>query len=149
MTFTKPVIAGTAALLIIAVAGGVAMAKGGKRDFSRFDTNGDGAITRVEITEAARTRFAAADADGNGSLTLAELEAAAEEGKRGKRSPARMFSHLDTNGDNTLTEAEFVNAPRIDRMFERLDADGDGTITASEMQNRRRGGGRDSDAVSG
>ena len=74
----------------------------------RMDTNGDGEITRDEVsqmatqrTEEALDRFDALDADGNGVITQGERRRAA-------------FNRMDGDGDGQITKSEFREA-RKDR----------------------------------
>lgn len=82
-----------------------------------------------------RPTFETLDADGNGEITTADLDAMRTE----------RFAALDTNGDGSVDEAEFVAKAQADAqeraaaMFERLDADGDGTLSQDVLQSRSRG----------
>lgn len=74
----------------------------------RMDTNGDGKITREEVsevatqrTEEALTRFDAMDTDGNGVVTQSERRRSA-------------FNRMDGDGDGQITKSEFRKA-RKDR----------------------------------
>ena len=73
-----------------------------------MDANGDGEITRDEVsqiatqrTEEALDRFDALDADGNGVVTQGERRRAA-------------FNRMDGDGDGQITKSEF-RAARKDR----------------------------------
>ncbi len=147
-----PLLAATAAIAIAAT-GVIATAQDGSADPSktrpdraammleRFDTNGDGTITREEVAAVQLAHFAEADTDGDGQLSAEEL-AAAHEARRMERRQAgleRMINRLDENGDGVLSVEEAAAAgPRRD-MFDRLDADEDGTITTAELENARGG----------
>lgn len=65
---------------------------------AKIDTNGDGSITKAEVTAHADNRFAIMDADGNGVI---------DAGDRQARAKAR-FAEMDADKSGTLTEAEFV-----------------------------------------
>ena len=74
----------------------------------RMDANGDGEITRDEVsqiatqrTEEALDRFDALDADGDGVVTQGERRRAA-------------FNRMDGDGDGQITKSEFKQA-RKDR----------------------------------
>ena len=122
--------------------------------FERFDTNGDGQITREEAEAAAAAHFTEADGNGDGQLSAEELTAAAE-ARRAERESLRRASRIeqmierrDTNGDGMLSLEEMTaQAGRgggMDRMFDMLDADDDGIITKAEaeMAGDKRGHGR-------
>lgn len=101
----------------------------GERFFEMFDADGDGAVTRAEVENAAELRFAAADTDGDGLLTRDELLAAAA---------ARAAARAETG---------------VDRMLEAADADGDGALSATEFADAREAmgprGGRDGGPMGG
>jgi len=74
----------------------------------RMDANGDGEITRDEVSQAATQRteealshFDALDADGDGVVTQSERRRAA-------------FERMDGDGDGQITKSEFREA-RKDR----------------------------------
>lgn len=124
------------------------------------DSNGDGIVTRAEVTAEVAKRFARMDVNKDGKLDRADREAAMAarggeaagqgerkrgegkrgEGKRGegKRGPMRA----DADGDGAVTLAE-MQAGAVQR-FDRADADKDGKLTKAEreaMQGRRGGEG--------
>jgi len=116
--------------------------------FERFDTNGDGTITKAEVEAAAAARFTEADSNGDGVLSAEEMTAAAE-GRRANRRAERIAKRIemhDANGDGMLSLEEVTAAAgdgRANKMFEHLDTDGDGTITKAEAEAAkpmRRGG---------
>lgn len=83
-----------------------------------------------------RPSFETLDVDGSGEITAEDLAALRDQ----------RFAELDTNGDGTVSQDEFVAAQaarteeRAAQMFERLDADGDGTLSRDVIENGRRGG---------
>ena len=83
----------------------------------RIDANGDGEITRDEVsqaatqrTEEALTHFDALDADGDGVVTQSERRRAA-------------FDRMDGDGDGQITKSEFREA-RKDRRRMMQERDG-------------------------
>lgn len=112
----------------------------------KFDANGDGAITKAEIQEAAAARFAQADTNGDGVLSAEEMTAAAQarSAKATGDRVAKRIEKLDTNGDGQLSldEMQARGTERLDRMFDRADADGDGTLTLAELQEMKSKFGR-------
>ena len=123
-----------------------AAAQGGPRGaehmpLDKIDTNGDGNITKDEITASKAERFANADANGDGGVTQAEFEAFAE-AERAERQAARrdrMFARLDADGDGVITVAEHAAHAneRMERRFAKVDTDGDGVITQAERDAAR------------
>ena len=146
-------IAGVAALSLIAAAGGaVAFGKkdghhgmrgghgGPLQNFEEIDTNADGKVTKDEMEAHFKARFAKADTDGDGKLSAKEMQAAAQarQAERMAKRTARMIERMDTDGDGMLSMAEMPGQDgRADKMFDRVDANGDGAITKDEMAEMR------------
>jgi len=120
----------------------IASAKeGGKRGpaFERIDADGNGQITKEEITAMGMARFEKADTDGDGFISAAEIEA--HQSERAKKRAARMMERLDADKDGRLSLAELQSTDRATRMFRRADADRDGVISKAEfdaMKERRQ-----------
>lgn len=140
----------SAATILIAVLGAQAVAKPGNRDaqafFERFDVNGDGQITREEISVVRAERLTEVDADGDGFVTADELEAAAAE--RARERVARIIELRDADGDGKLSLEEMEPGERASARFNRVDQDRDGIISQAEFDAARadrkpRGAGRD------
>ena len=123
MDMKKALIISSATALLMA--GGIAVAAPGERGM-RADTDGDGAISRAELTRSLDARFTKMDANGDGQLSKADREA---------RQAAR-FAKMDTNGDGELTEAEIAaaRAARKSERFARADTDGNGKLSPQEAQ---------------
>ena len=136
---------------VIALLGSVSMVnakqrgdKGPRVTFEQLDTDGDGFITKADMTAAHAARFAQNDTDGDGFLSAEEL--AARKGKIGKghkdgeghsdRKKARMMRFLDENGDGKVAMSE-MPTDRTDRMFAKLDADEDGKVSKEEFEARK------------
>lgn len=147
MNITKKKIsigAGAAALL---VAGAAIAQPGGMRG----DANGDGNLTRAELSTSIDARFARADANSDGAIDASEQTAMRgerrghrgegrsrhrSEGRRGaggegRRGHGDHMARLDTNSDGILTRDEAL-APAIAR-FNRMDSNSDGQIDAAEQ----------------
>ncbi len=112
---------------------------GGMPGFDAFDTDGDGRVTRDEITGPRAERAAALDADGDGRISLEELKAAhlrAAEA-RAEAAARRTIEMFDADGDGLLSAAELATRPAPTMMFDRMDADGDGVLTREEAEAAR------------
>jgi len=141
-----------ASVLAIAVGGGlVAHAEGNKRDgkmkfnkgfmmqnmLEELDTDGDGKVSKEEITVARTAKFQEADANSDGQLTQAELEAfkAAEKERREAERKKKKFEALDADGNGSASLEEFLAARP--EAFDRMDRNDDGFL--SEDDYRRKG----------
>ncbi len=123
----------------------------------RGDANGDGTLTRAELTTKLDRRFARLDANSDGRITAAEMDAAkakraerratiaAKNPERATKLEARMTRRQargaerpnpDTNGDGVVTRDEF-GARALER-FAAMDSNGDGTVTKAERQAARQ-----------
>jgi Ca2+-binding EF-hand superfamily protein len=115
------------------MAGGIAIAAPGDRGM-RADTNGDGVISRAEMTASLDKHFARMDANGDGQLSPEDRAA----------RHAERFAKTDTNGDGELSPAEIeaARAARKAARFARMDKDGNGTLSPEEAQamHGKRGG---------
>lgn len=104
----------------VALAGGAAFAaQGGALSggpMKRIDANGDGNVTRAEVTAHVEKRFARADANGDGSITEADRTARME--ARGER----RFERLDADKNGSISRAEWDAG--IDARAERREARG-------------------------
>lgn len=123
--------------------------------FTRWDADGDEQLTAVEIPEHLWNRFEAADTDSSGGISLTEwmayLDASNEEQPHHPRpgignrlllsrllAPSHvdaLFSKLDANSDDVLTNDEVP-----DRLWEKLieegfDENSNGEIATAEVTN--------------
>ena len=119
----------------VAVSGTSALAAGPKDrapvSFQELDANGDGQITKEEMTAHRDKRFTDADANGDGQLNLEEMQAAAQ--KQASDRVAKMFEKHDANQDGVLSSDELPKPRRADKMFDRMDADDNGSISEQEF----------------
>lgn len=126
----------------------------GERMMARFDTNGDGLISKAENRAMVEARFARMDADKDGMAEAGEARKGMGKGKwkrggerRGPDGPGgpgmggpgmggpghgKAMAKLDTDGDGAISKAEFdaMSAQR----FAKLDTNSDGKIDATEMK---------------
>lgn len=101
----------------------------------RMDSNGDGVVTREEVSERALARFDRMDANSDGQIDAAERTAMREQ-RRARRAERRANRpNPDANGDGRITRDEF--AVRAFARFDRADANGDGTVTREERRAAR------------
>ena len=130
------------ALTGTAMAGGMmnmggGMMKGGmfsgRMMMQKFDSNGDGVITREEAMAARDKMFTESDTDKNGSLNAAEIDAAIA--KRMQRMMVRMryrmLGKVDANGDGVISKDEMETMAK--NRFAMADKNGDGKITRDEI----------------
>lgn len=118
----------------IALAGTAALAQG---HMTRADTDGDGQITRAELTAQADDMFARMDANDDGVIDAED------------RSARRMerFAAADADGDGEITQAEMQamheareqrretrRTDRMAKMFDRMDADNSGGLSQEELR---------------
>lgn len=104
-----------------------------ERRIALLDTDGDGKISRDEITAEHKRLFGAADVNSDGKLSADEFR------RRGRwfvrMGTTSFFDMLDADGDGQLT-AEEINAPS-ERWFERHDVNNTGTLDAEQYLDAR------------
>ena len=130
--------------------------------FAKMDANNDGTLNQADRAAKVKERFATMDADKNGAVSEPEFVAAHEErmakredrremrgerkgpghkghrmGGRSKGGGMRMLAKADTNGDKSVTQAEFRAA--AEARFAKFDANNDGSISADERKAQRQG----------
>lgn len=106
---TKKFLIGGGVLTMATVAAAVAFAAPGQ--MGKADTNGDGALSKAEVTAMANDRFAKMDANSDGQIDAADREA---------RQKAR-FGEMDADKNGSISEAEFTaaHASRMEMLAER------------------------------
>ena len=114
-------------------------------DFATLDSDGDGAVSRAEMTARGTERLAGADTNGDGRLDRNELIAAMPERPammdlfgpdRAAGMADRMIARFGDGESGDLVIAEMVEQ-QVGAMFARLDADNDGSISAAELDVRQ------------
>lgn len=100
--------------------------------FEALDADGNGEVTQAEMAAVGAARFSDADTDGDGFLTKEEISTKVDE-RRAKRMD-RMFEKRDANNDGKLSAEELApSADRIAKRFEKVDTDGNGSISQAEF----------------
>ena len=95
-----------------------------------FDSDGDGRITRAELTPGVARSFASVDTAKSGSIGYIAFADWAERWL-GDRNAVPSALEVDRDGDNRITLAEL--GARFDAIFARLDRDHDGALTHAEL----------------
>lgn len=106
------------------------------------DADGDGRVTRAELTPCVARSFAAIDTDHAGSIGYIGYGDWALKWLGDANALPSPFT-VDADNDNRITLAELQDA--IGRAFDRLDKDHDGVVTRAELLTIRAntGGGGD------
>lgn len=127
--------------------------------FTKMDVNGDGTLNAADRTAMMAKLFAIMDADKNGEISQSEFVAAHKAGaerradlrerrlerigtsmregrQRGRVGAIAMMARADTNGDKSVSQAEYRAA--IDARFGKVDANQDGSISIEERQATRK-----------
>jgi Ca2+-binding EF-hand superfamily protein len=106
----------------------------GQMMFEKFDSDGDGRVTRAELDKTRAEKLGSADGNGDGQLTLEEFQVLWLEMARPMM--VDRFQDLDEDGNGLVTAAEFGKP--LAAMFVYLDRDEDGAITAEELRGKHR-----------
>ncbi len=109
------------------------------RILQRIDANGDGAISKDEMTAARERLFKKLDRNGDGVIDEKEIASARQAIKdRAEVAQARVgnrWRRLDTNGDGRVSEQELASSMPL---FELADRNGDGKLSADEIASIRK-----------
>ena len=109
-------------------------------DMLKWDTNGDGIVTKEEAQAASASnvakRFDELDLNKDGQITKEEMSEAREARRTAmKEKFAADFKAADKNADGGLSKDEATaSMPRIAKHFDELDANKDGVVTQEELQ---------------
>ncbi|OBQ71001.1 EF-hand domain-containing protein [Mesorhizobium erdmanii] len=111
----------------------------GQRILQRIDTNGDGAISKDEMTAARERLFKRLDRNGDGVIDEKEIESARQAIEdRAEVAQARLanrWRRMDANGDGKVSEQEFASSMPL---FDLVDRNGDGKLSADEIATVRK-----------
>ncbi len=94
----------------------------------RFDSDGDGSVSQVEIDGVRAARLAKFDTDGDGQLSIAEYEALWLDAMRERM--VDQFQAHDNDGDGQVTVEEFTE--RMSRLVEIRDRNGDRVLNRDD-----------------
>jgi Ca2+-binding EF-hand superfamily protein len=95
--------------------------------FERLDEDGDGTLSRAELSMLARDRFEELDRDDDGVVDVDEFRAL-ETG----RDPGVTLRRLDADADGRIAVDEVPESMRA--RFESADTDGDGFVDPDEIR---------------
>jgi len=98
------------------------------------DADGDGKVTKAEITARQEGDMAKFDTDKDGQLSLSEYKSLWME-KNNQRA-VRSFQRLDRDGDGNVTDAEMKRF--VDRIVSRMDRNEDGAISKEDFKRKHR-----------
>lgn len=108
--------------------------KAAMKMLSRYDDNGDRAITLDEVMTARGTQFKNFDVNNDGSLDLSEFEGLWLAEMR-ERMVDRFQSH-DSDGDGKINAEDF--SAKVAHMIERMDRNEDGKVDRSDMKRSKK-----------
>ncbi len=136
MTRTKEILA--AAIIVFAGANAAAaddvdQSERAAKMLAKADADGDGAVSRDELTAWREQIFARIDRNNDGALNDGDRRG------RGARRIGERIDELepvfDIDGDGSISRTEFVGGPT--QFFDFADADGDDVVTADELKTAR------------
>jgi hypothetical protein len=97
-----------------------------------LDSDGNGELTRAELTAEVEKTVARLDADRNGSIAVAEKQGQRDGGGTAMSGfVGQHWEEVDADGDGRVTRAE-VEAVAV-RMFGKADTDRDGKLSREEI----------------
>jgi len=123
-------------LCLLLAGGGLALAQGRGNPWDRmkhYDTNKDGKISKEEFTGPERF-FRRFDSDGDGFVTKAEVEqrmavgGRGGGGARGSRGADQLAKRIDTDKDGKVSKQEW------EAFFDRADENEDGILQPEELR---------------
>jgi Ca2+-binding EF-hand superfamily protein len=121
-------------------------------DFAAIDSDGNGSLSRDELTVFAVARISTVDTDGNGTLERAEIVAIFPDAgsgffrpfaqPRGERFADRLLERMDATEAGAVAAAA-VAERHVNAILARLDSDHDGAIAQAEAEDAPRRGPRE------
>ncbi|MGE3142840.1 MAG: EF-hand domain-containing protein, partial [Hyphomonadaceae bacterium] len=98
--------------------------------FATFDKNDDLRVDQAELAAGAAREFTRADTNGDGALSPLEYQTWAQTALGGENAPPYRLD-FDRNVDNTISRAEFV--AEFTARFNDYDKNHDGVLTRDEF----------------
>lgn len=116
--------------LALPSAGALADSKDPVTTLKKADTNGDGTITWEEVVILRKSQFAKLDRNQDG-FASAEDRPSGFRGRRYETALKEVTERFDTNDDDRISYAEFVEAPAP--VFEAGDTDDNKSLSPDEI----------------
>lgn len=101
----------------------------------KFDSDGDGKVSKDEFKDSMGKRFQHMDSDHNGTISIEEFQQYRQQQRGIDPNKAKAIAKHDSDADGKLSKEEFL-APRIKRAEEKfieLDKNNDGMLSADEI----------------
>ena len=125
---------------------GHGMRDNGRAGIARLDTDGDGRISRDEVTKMPKfaEKFAQIDGNHDGYLVRSEVNAYHERMRPQRAAEMKerfddLFASADLNKDGKLSKIEVSEKmPRMAKSFAWMDEDRDGFLSRSDLQPKHR-----------
>ena len=102
----------------------------GEKSFLAADKDKDGKLTLAELTPPAERRFLKMDTNGDNAVSRMEIETRLRAAM--ERQLERMLTRMDADKDGTITQGEFDGL--LTTKFGKADVDANGAVTFEEAK---------------